>query len=89
LCRVQSLKTVGAYIFAASGAGESTTDLAWDGQLTVHELGVKLAESERFANDDTRAFADIDLERIEQDRLRLATFRDSALAAGERVRAFR
>jgi NAD+ synthase (glutamine-hydrolysing) len=89
LCRVQSLKTVGAYIFAASGAGESTTDLAWDGQLTVHELGVKLAESERFANDDTRVFADIDLERIEQDRLRLATFRDSALAAGERVRAFR
>src|SRR5690606_30004139 len=49
LCASQSARTLSAYVFAASGWGESTTDLAWDGQATIHELGARLAEGERFA----------------------------------------
>lgn len=89
LCDVQSFRCLGAYVFTAAGTGESTTDLAWDGQITVHELGEKLAESERFSNAGSELFADIDLERIEQDRIRFATYRDTAARAAQRLRDFR
>ncbi|GGE46208.1 NAD(+) synthase [Marinicauda pacifica] len=89
LCQVQSFRCLGAYAFAAAGVGESTTDLAWDGQLTVHELGQSLAQSDRFNPDGTELFTDIDLERIEQDRIRFATYRDTAARAAERLRDFR
>ena len=48
LCRSQSARAVAAYVYSAAGPGESTTDLAWDGQGVVYELGDLLAESERF-----------------------------------------
>ncbi|MFK5057968.1 NAD(+) synthase, partial [Klebsiella pneumoniae] len=43
LCAAQSARAVCAYVFSAAGPGESTTDLAWDGQAMVHELGELLA----------------------------------------------
>ena len=48
LCRSQSARAVAAYVYSAAGHGESTTDLAWDGQGVIYELGDLLAESERF-----------------------------------------
>src|SRR3546814_11283105 len=46
LSAAQSARCCAAYVFAASGHGESTTDLAWDGQGSIYELGELLAESE-------------------------------------------
>ncbi|MCC5996945.1 MAG: NAD(+) synthase [Oceanicaulis sp.] len=89
LIDAHSRRTCGAYMFCAAGAGESTNDLAWDGQLLIYEQGVRLAAGERFLNDHARVYADIDLERIEQDRLRLSTFRDAAARSAERLRALR
>ena len=83
LCASQSMRTQSAYVFTASGWGESTTDLAWDGQATIHELGAKLAEGERFALDSHMTIADIDVERIGLDRLRNGTFADCARLEGE------
>ena len=83
LCASQSMRTQGAYVFAASGWGESTTDLAWDGQATIHELGARLAEGERFALESHLTVADIDVERIGLDRLRNGTFSDCARIEGE------
>ena len=83
LCSSQSARTQSAYVFAASGWGESTTDLAWDGQATIHELGARLAEGERFALDGHLTIADIDVERIGLDRLRTGTFADCARQEGE------
>ncbi|WP_298158630.1 NAD(+) synthase [Brevundimonas sp.] len=83
LCASQSARTLSAYAFAASGWGESTTDLAWDGQATIHELGAKLAEGERFAMTPHLTVADIDVERIGMDRLRNGTFADCARMEGE------
>lgn len=83
LCSSQSARTQSAYVFAASGWGESTTDLAWDGQATIHELGTKLAEGERFALTGHLTLADIDVERIGLDRLRNGTFADCARQEGE------
>ncbi|HEY0600119.1 NAD(+) synthase [Brevundimonas sp.] len=78
LCASQSARAMAAYVFAASGWGESTTDLAWDGQATIHELGARLADGERFALESHLTVADIDVERIGLDRLRNGTFADCA-----------
>ena len=83
LCASQSTRTLSAYVFAASGWGESTTDLAWDGQATIHELGARLAEGQRFALDAHLTLADIDVERIGLDRMRNGTFADCARLEGE------
>ena len=83
LCASQSMRAQCAYVFTASGWGESTTDLAWDGQATIHELGTKLAEGERFALESHLTIADIDVERIGLDRLRNGTFADCARLEGE------
>ena len=73
-----SARTMSAYVFAASGWGESTTDLAWDGQATIHELGASLAAGERFSMESHLTIADIDVDRIGLDRLRNGTFADCA-----------
>lgn len=89
LSAAQSVRTKCAYVYAAAGPGESTTDLAWDGQGSVHELGERLAASERFGHAAGIAHADIDLERLRQERLRDGTFNDAAIAAGHPETRFR
>ena len=74
LCRSQSARCLAAYLYAAAGAGESTTDLAWDGQASVFENGNTLAETERFPVADQAAIADIDLDMLAQDRLQMGSF---------------
>ena len=78
LTRAQSARCLAAYIYAAAGAGESTTDLAWDGQVTIDENGVNLATSERFPTAAQHVLADIDLDLLRQERLRQGTFDDNA-----------
>jgi NAD+ synthase (glutamine-hydrolysing) len=82
LCASQSARGVCAYVYAASGWGESTTDLAWDGHALIYENGALLAESERFAREPQFLQADIDLERLTQERLRLHTFHEGAARSG-------
>lgn len=89
LCSVQSYRGMCAYLYSAAGVGESTTDLAWDGHLAIFEMGEKIAESARFAEDSVLLCADIDLERAVQDRIRTPTFRDCATAEGAVTRAMR
>jgi NAD+ synthase (glutamine-hydrolysing) len=74
LCRSQSARCLAAYLYAAAGAGESTTDLAWDGQASVFENGNTLAETERFPAADQAAIADIDLDMLAQERLQMGSF---------------
>lgn len=89
LCASQSARTVSAYIYAAAGIGESTTDLSWDGQGSVHELGELLVQSDRFDQSAGIACADIDLERLRLERMRTGTFNDCAAASGHPETRFR
>ena len=82
LCKAQSQRAACAYVYAASGWGESTTDLAWDGHATIHEGGALLAESERFARAPQLLTADVDLERLAAERLRAHTFHEGAERSG-------
>ncbi len=89
LCRSQSSRAVAAYVYSAAGPGESTTDLAWDGQGVIYELGDMLAESERFAQEPELCIADVDTGRILGERMRMGTYADAAEAAGRTGRPFR
>jgi NAD+ synthase (glutamine-hydrolysing) len=89
LCGSQSARTSAAYAYSASGPGESTTDLAWDGHAAIYECGDQLAECPRFQKDSCSVTADIDLGRIRQERLRNGGFADCALQEKERVSRFR
>jgi NAD+ synthase (glutamine-hydrolysing) len=89
LCSSQSAKCCAAYLYSAAGPGESTTDLAWDGHALIYENGELLAEAERFADREQIITADIDLERLVQDRMRLTSFADSVAAARAQVQSLR
>jgi NAD+ synthase (glutamine-hydrolysing) len=89
LCASQSARAIAAYGYSAAGPGESTTDLAWDGQAAIFECGDRLAEGERFARDSALVTADVDLGRIRQERMRFNTFGDCARDESMRTAAFR
>ena len=77
LARSASARCLAAYVYAAAGEGESSTDLAWDGQTMIYENGRLLAESERFPNGERRSVADVDLDLLRAERLRMGTFDDN------------
>jgi NAD+ synthase (glutamine-hydrolysing) len=77
LARSASARCLAAYVYAAAGEGESTTDLAWDGQTMIWENGVLLAMSERFPKGERRSVADVDTELLRSERLRMGTFDDN------------
>ena len=89
LCQSQSVRCLAAYLYAAAGAGESTTDLAWDGQASIFENGVALAETERFPAGESIAIADIDLDLLRQERARMGSFEDNRRRYADRVGRFR
>ncbi|MGB7408703.1 MAG: NAD(+) synthase [Pontixanthobacter sp.] len=89
LARAQSSRTITAYAYSASGHGESTTDLAWDGQGMIYEMGDLLIDSVRFDLQAELCIADVDCERILLERMRNQTFADAAEAAGDPATRFR
>ena len=89
LCAGQSGRCVAAYLYSAAGQGESTTDLAWDGQAMIYEDGDLLVESPRFSDAEHVISSDIDLDRLAQERMRLSSFNDQAGQYKERLAAFR
>lgn len=85
----QSARCLAAYLYSAAGTGESTTDLAWDGHAMIYENGTLLAESERFHDGSQLVFADIDLDRLTQERMRQNSFAQSVQHFREEIRQFR
>ena len=85
----QSARCIAAYLYSAAGPGESTTDLAWDGDAMIFENGTLVAESRRFANAPQLAAADVDLGRLHADRMRQNTFAESAQRHAAEVARFR
>ncbi len=82
LARSASARTTTAYIYCAAGQGESTTDLSWDGQTMIHEMGDLVAAGERFPDGMRITVADVDLDRLRQERARQGSFDDNAQALG-------
>jgi NAD+ synthase (glutamine-hydrolysing) len=89
LCRAQSVQCLSAYLYAAAGMGESTTEVAWDGQCIIFENGTMLAEGQRFSTNDQIVLADIDLDRLRQERMRMGTFDDNRRTYQPQISSFR
>src|SRR5438132_8186047 len=85
----QSARCLAAYLYTAAGTGESTTDLAWDGHAMVYENGELVAESERFHYESQLIVADLDLERLTQERMRQTRFNQSVQLHRDVIRQFR
>ena len=89
LTQSQSARTMTGYIFTAAGMGESTTDLAWDGQAMICENGDLLTEAERFALHEQVIYADIDLDRITSERTSITSYGDATGDYRDRLRQMR
>jgi NAD+ synthase (glutamine-hydrolysing) len=89
LCAGHSARTLSAYIYTAAGRGESTTDMAWDGQAMIYENGDFLAEAERYPLEDHLITADVDLDRLRSDRAERSSWGDSIHDLRERLRPLR
>jgi NAD+ synthase (glutamine-hydrolysing) len=89
LCSAQSARTIAAYLYTAAGMGESTTDLAWDGQAIIFENGDLLAEAERFSTEEQLVTCDVDLDRLVADRAGTSSYGDSIHDYRDRLVAMR
>ena len=85
----QSARCLAAYLYSSAGRGESTTDMAWDGQALIYENGELLSEAERFQDESHLIYADVDLERVSRERMRQTTFGQSMRRHHDEVAAFR
>lgn len=70
----QSGRCIAGYVYAAAGNGESTTDLVFAGSSVIAENGEILSEGERFSFDSRICVADIDIEKLRNDRLKNKSF---------------
>ena len=72
LIKSQSARLISAYLYTSAGMGESTTDMVFSGHNIICENGSMLAESKRFTTGII--YADIDLQKMESERLRSNTY---------------
>ncbi len=84
----QSGRCLAAYLYAACGVHESTTDLVFGGHCLVAENGVLLAETPRFQRDESWLCRDVDIERLVNERQKINCFGAAPMdpAAGTRRR---
>ncbi|MED5618917.1 NAD(+) synthase [Ideonella sp. BN130291] len=89
LVSLQSARCIAAYLYSSAGLGESTTDMAWDGQALICENGDLVVESERFVDGSHLITGDVDLERMVRERMRQTSFGQSAAHHKAELQRFR
>lgn len=82
----QSGKCISSYIYASSGVFESSTDLVFSGHLIISENGNILSENKRFQRENQVISSIIDVNRLNNERLRNVSFRDSIKMTSLRAR---
>src|SRR5437763_826034 len=86
LVRSSSAKNLAVQLYSAAGFGESTSDLAWDGQGIIAERGEIVAATERFSLGGNAVTVDIDLRALVEDRLRQSSWGQNAAEYGHALR---
>ena len=72
----QSARCMAAYVYASAGVHESTTDMVFSGHLMIAENGSMLAERKNYSRKSEIIFADIDVQRLNAQRLSEGSFQD-------------
>ena len=78
LVSMQSAKTISAYVYASSGPGESSSDILFGGASMIYENGSLLAENKRFNFENNLITADIDIKKLQNDRLKNKSYMANA-----------
>ena len=73
----QSSRCIAVYVYSSSGVGESTQDMVFSGHGLIYENGTLLKESERFIKETQLIYADVDLELLQNDRMKNTTFSEN------------
>ncbi|GHT49221.1 hypothetical protein AGMMS49982_02210 [Bacteroidia bacterium] len=81
----QSARCQAAYVYAAAGFGESSTDLVYTGNAYVYENGKLLAEAQRFQYAEQLIFSEIDVELLTAERKKNTTFISRPVAENYRI----
>lgn len=89
LAASQSARSIAAYVYTAAGPGESTTDLAWDGEALIYENGRMLADGPRFVDDSRIVSADIDCAALVHDRMLMTSYNDARGEVADRLARIR
>jgi NAD+ synthase (glutamine-hydrolysing) len=77
LVQMASARGICGYLYASSGALESTKDIVFGGHLLAAENGQALAENERFTLTASTLVTEFDIERLRHDRIQNTTFASS------------
>lgn len=67
------------YVYASAGYGESSTDTVFTGKAFIAEVGKILSETGRFAYEERLLISDLDLSRIDNDRMSTNSFNESVV----------
>lgn len=78
LVSMQAAKTISAYVYASSGPGESSSDILFGGASMIYENGSLLAENKRFTFENNLITADIDIKKLQNDRLKNKSYMANA-----------
>lgn len=73
LVKQHSASCITSYIYCSAGQNESTSDVLFSGHSMIAENGSILAE-DRFNPENSLIHADVDIERLENDRRKMNTF---------------
>ena len=82
----QSARLMSAYVYVSAGSEESTTDLVFSGHSMIAENGSIKVQSEKLIESDYLISQEIDIERLQKDRLKCKSFGDSRKMYGQKVR---
>jgi NAD+ synthase (glutamine-hydrolysing) len=82
----QSARGLCAYLYASSGAHESTTDVVFSGDSFICENGNVLSCSKRFSRENEIAYADIDIDKLNSERILNNSFTDNINFLHEDIR---
>lgn len=70
----QSGKCIAGYVYVSSGVHESTTDVVYGGHALIAENGGLLCESERFLRNSNMIISEIDVQKLQNDRIKNTSF---------------
>lgn len=85
----QSARCMAAYVYSSAGVQESTTDMVFSGHLMIAENGTMLAERKDYGRDSEIVYADVDVQRLNMQRLSEGSFQDyDSTAAFARAASF-
>ncbi|MCR5697062.1 MAG: NAD(+) synthase [Marinilabiliaceae bacterium] len=72
----QSARCMAAYVYSSCGFGESTTDIVFAGSAIIAENGAVLSEGNRFLLTPQNVVAEVDIDKLQSQRMRVTTFRN-------------